>query len=55
MKVVRLELTLQETNQILEALGQMPFARVYQLVNKIQQQASEQIEERQEEQDSSEG
>ena len=52
MKGVRLEITLEETNLILEALGQMPFARVYQLVNKIQQQASQQVEESQE-QDSS--
>ena len=55
MKTVRLDLTLAEANLILEALGQMPFARVYQLVNKLQQQASGQIEEEQEEQGSSQG
>lgn len=40
-----LHLTLEETNLLLEALGMMPYIQVHQLVGKIQQQASEQLEE----------
>lgn len=40
---VRLDLTLQEANLVLEALGAMPFVRVYALVDKIQQQAQQQL------------
>jgi hypothetical protein len=40
-----LHLTLEETNLLLEALGQMPYIQVHQLIAKIQQQASEQLEE----------
>jgi len=42
-KNIKLELTVDEVNQILEALGQLPFSRVYGLVQKIQQQASGQL------------
>lgn len=40
---IRLQLTLEEVNLILEAVGNLPFARVYSLVTKIQAQASEQL------------
>jgi hypothetical protein len=43
MKEIELKLTTEETNVILEGLGNLPFARVYALVAKIQAQASEQI------------
>lgn len=45
MTEIKLQLTVDEANLILEALGQMPFARVYSLVGKIQEQASRQVEE----------
>lgn len=41
---VQINLTLPETNQILDALGALPFRDVYQLVNKIQQQAEAQLQ-----------
>jgi hypothetical protein len=41
---LKLTLTLDETNLILEALGNLPFVRVYILINAIQQQAKTQIE-----------
>jgi hypothetical protein len=41
---LKLTLTLDETNLILEALGNLPFARVYTLINAIQQQATAQLE-----------
>jgi hypothetical protein len=37
--MITLELSLGEANLILEALGAMPYARVYELINKIHQQA----------------
>ena len=43
MRLFQLNLTLEETNLALEALGQMPFARVYQLIAKIQQQTAAQL------------
>ena len=47
MTPIQLSLTLEETNTVLEALGQMPYARVYLLVAKIQQQASAHLHEEQ--------
>ena len=44
MPPISLSLTLEETNTVLEALGQMPYARVYLLVQKIQQQATEHLQ-----------
>ena len=44
MKEVTLDLTIDEANLILEALGDMPYRRVYGLVVNIQQQASSQLE-----------
>ena len=43
MKNIDLQLTVDEINLVLEALGNLPFARVYTLVAKIQQQASQQL------------
>lgn len=45
MGEIKLELSVAEINQILEALGQKPYQQVYQLINKIQQQATQQLEE----------
>jgi hypothetical protein len=42
-KTLQLELTINETNLILEALGQQPFKLVYELIHKIQRQAQEQL------------
>jgi len=41
---VTLRLSLDEVNLVLEAIGQLPFVRVYALVAKLQQQARQQIE-----------
>jgi hypothetical protein len=49
MTMIPLNLTLEETNTILEALGQMPYARVYMLIAKIQQQATTHLHEDQHE------
>lgn len=43
MQNQNLTLTLDEVNTILSALGEQPYAKVFQLVQKIQQQASEQL------------
>jgi hypothetical protein len=43
MKTVNLQLSIDEANLILEALGNLPFSRVYALVAKIQEQASQQL------------
>ena len=44
MQEIKLVLTLDEINQILSALGSQPYNDVFQLVNKIQQQAQAQLE-----------
>ena len=41
---IRLDLSLEETNTVLEALGQLPYARVHLLIGKVQQQATAQLE-----------
>ena len=41
---IQLTLKLAEINQILDALSQKPYVEVYQLINKIQQQAQNQLE-----------
>jgi hypothetical protein len=41
---IKLELEVEETNLILEALGSLPFVRVYQLIGRIQEQARAQIQ-----------
>jgi len=43
MNEITLKLTIEEANLILESLGNLPFARVYQLIGKIQQQAGQQL------------
>ena len=43
MREIELRLTVDEVNLVLEALGQMPFARVYPLVGKLQEQAGRQV------------
>lgn len=44
MKELILKVTVDEANQILEALGEMPFKLTFKLIGKIQQQAAEQLE-----------
>lgn len=43
MSEIELKVTIDEANIILEGLGQMPFARVYGLVSKLQEQAALQL------------
>jgi hypothetical protein len=43
-KEIELKLTVAETNGVLNALGQMPFAQVATLIQKIQQQAAPQVQ-----------
>lgn len=43
MQDIQLQLTLAEVNQILDALGEKSYRDVFQLVNKIQEQASAQL------------
>jgi hypothetical protein len=43
MKEITLQLTVEETNLVLQALGNLPFAQVYLLIGKIQEQAGQQI------------
>lgn len=40
---VELSLSLAEVNQILEALGNQPYVRVFQLIAKMQQQVEAQL------------
>ena len=41
---IQLRLSLDELNLVLEAVGNLPFARVFALVGKIQAQAGEQLQ-----------
>ena len=41
---ISLKLTLGEVNQVLEALGTMPYRQVYQLIGKIQRQGESQLQ-----------
>jgi hypothetical protein len=43
MQEINLRLAVEEVNVILEGVGNLPFARVYTLVGKIQQQAAQQM------------
>jgi hypothetical protein len=43
MKEINLQITIDEANLILEALGNLPFVKVYALIGKIQEQAGQQI------------
>lgn len=40
---VTLTLSIQEVNQLLSALGQMPFVQVVDLIGKVKQQAESQV------------
>lgn len=44
MEKITLKLTLDETNLILKALGEQPFTSVFELIGKIQQQATTQLD-----------
>ncbi|MCB0571788.1 MAG: hypothetical protein KDC66_18605 [Phaeodactylibacter sp.] len=44
MQELELTLTVEEVNQILEALGNQPFKSVFALIGKIQRQAGEQLQ-----------
>lgn len=41
---VKITLTLGEVNQILDALGNVPYRQVFQLIGKIQTQAEAQLQ-----------
>ena len=43
-KEITLTLTVAEANGVLQALGQMPYAQVAGLIQKIQQQATPQVQ-----------
>ncbi len=43
MKTMQIEITVDEANLILEALGQLPFVKVYALIGKLQEQARTQL------------
>jgi len=40
---IQLTLSLGEVNQILDALGNIPYRQIYQLIGKIQRQAEDQL------------
>ncbi len=40
---IRLNLSIPELNMLLEALGGMPYYKVYELIGKLQSQAQEQL------------
>lgn len=44
MQEITLKLTIEETNIILEGLGNMPFKTVFGLIGKIQSQAAAQLQ-----------
>lgn len=44
MQELTLSLKLEEVNQILSALGQMPYSEVFPLIQKIQAQATPQVQ-----------
>jgi len=43
MENIKLELTVEETNAILAALGQQPYIKVADLIQKIQRQGASQL------------
>lgn len=45
MKEITLTLSIEDTNLILEGLGNMQFNKVYGLISKVQEQAGEQLRE----------
>ena len=44
MQDIKINLTIDDVNLILEGLGNLPFAKVFTLVGKIQEQAAPQLE-----------
>lgn len=48
MKEINLVLTVEETNKILDALGNLPFKSVFGLIQKIQNQAANQLSQNEE-------
>ncbi|MBE7170243.1 MAG: hypothetical protein INR73_06620 [Williamsia sp.] len=44
MKEVTIRLTVKELNTILESLGNMPYIRVYEMIEHMRFQANEQLE-----------
>ena len=44
MQEITLKLAIDDVNMILEGVGTLPFARVYALVGKIQEQAARQLD-----------
>ena len=45
---MKIELTIPEINAVLQALGAMPYAQVFELVQKIREQAQAQVSAEQE-------
>ena len=43
MKQIKLDISVDETNLILEGLGNLPFIKVHELIAKIHEQASAQV------------
>lgn len=43
MKEIEFTLTVQEANAVMQALGQMPFVQVADLIAKLKKQAEEQL------------
>lgn len=43
-KELTLTLSIDEINTVLEALGEMPFSKVFQLIDKVQRQAAQQLQ-----------
>lgn len=41
---IKLDLTVAETNAVLGLLAEQPYSKVFNLINKIQQQGSPQVE-----------
>ena len=44
MQDIQLRLSIEELNLVLEGVGNLPFARVFTLVGKLQAQAAEQLQ-----------
>ncbi|QKW13693.1 hypothetical protein [Verrucosispora sp. NA02020] len=44
MPQITLDLSLEQTNMVLEALGQLPYVRVYELIETIGRQAGAQVQ-----------
>jgi hypothetical protein len=43
MKTIDFKLTIDEANLLFKALGRMPFAEVYELIGKLNEQANRQL------------